>query len=151
LPHLRDIMSRTGLVVVLIVAAAGCGAPAVAPTSSPTPAGSSLSEPTDSTTSVDALPQPDRDGNPACADYDSWRPSPDGAGISVTWWNEGSDDVTVRIQQQNGPELSQQSAADDPTQRHQDFKFIDVDPHTVAEVLVITATKSCYVQPAPSS
>ena len=153
---------RTGVALVVVataVAVAGCGAPPVTPTNpapprtSPSPGQGADSAPGSASSDVNAsgdAPPQDQDGHPACPAYDSWRPGPNGAGITVTYWYEGTDPVTVLVRHLDGPELSQ-TADNDVSQRYHDFEFLDVDPKAVTEILIISGDTSCYVRAAPSS
>jgi hypothetical protein len=149
---------RPVLAAIFIVA--GCGTHP-GPASSPSPPGASLS-PTEGTapqhgsaqtgtgTATDESMSPDQDGNPACAAYDGWRAGPGGAGITVTYWYEGTAPVTVRVRQQAVPDLSK-TVDNDVSQRYHDFEFLDVNPETVTEVMVAAGDTTCYVRKVPPS
>jgi hypothetical protein len=159
-------MSTSGLcirlalaVIAMVVAITGCSPHPLAPPS-PTPPRTRLSpaQTTDSAAgsaqssdakASDNAAAPDQDGHPACAAYDSWRPGPNGAGITVTHWYEGTDPVKVTVRQPGIPDLSQ-TVDNDVTQRYHDFEFLDVDPKAVAEVLITTGTVGCYVRAVPA-
>ncbi len=154
---------RTGLalaVAAMAVALTGCGARPHAP-ASPTPPdassrpgqgadpGPGSAQASEANAGDGGLP-PDSDGHPACPAYDGWGPSPGGAGITVTYWYEGLDPVTVLVRHSEGPDLSQTADSNDVSQRYHDFAFLDADPTAVTEVLATTGPTTCYVRAAPS-
>ena len=141
--------------VATVVVLAGCGAPTVmvVPTSPLAPGRGQPSGNLDSQRWEEAGEadggqgaSPDYDRTPWCADYDSWRPNPQGTGITVRYWFEGTDPVTVVVRYPGGPELSQTAVANDPTRRYRDFDFFKLGPQSPAEVLVTSGDTRCVVQ-----
>lgn len=133
------------------VALTGCATPTSASKTHPTMTASAPdSAPGSGTLASDEMLPPNEDGHSTCPAYDSWRPGSGGAGITVTYWFEGVEPVTVAVRQPGNTDLTQ-TVDNDASQRHHDFEFIDVDPTAVTDVLVTTGDTVCYVRAGPRS
>lgn len=93
---------------------------------------------------------PDRDGNPACPRSDAWGKDASAGGIVVTVWSDHADVVTVLVRTKSGVDRArtERIGADDGLRL---FEFPDVDPKTVAGVLILTNTRRCYSTMDPAT
>jgi hypothetical protein len=106
-------------------------APAVAPIASPV-----------------ALP-PNADGDPACPNADAWGKDPLGAGILVTHLSDDTAPVTVLVRTKAGTDEAQRALLGPGELRL--FEFPDIDHAAVAEVMIMTNTRRCYVNADPAA
>ena len=95
-----------------------------------------------------ALP-PNADGDPACPVADAWGRDPFGAGILVTHWSDDTAPVTVLVRTRVGSDQAQRALLGPGELRL--FEFPDIDQAAVAEVLIMTKTRRCYVTADPAA
>ena len=95
-----------------------------------------------------ALP-PNADGDPACPVADAWGRDPIGAGILVTHWSDDTAPVTVLVRTRVGSDQAQRALLGPGELRL--FEFPDIDQAAVAEVLISTNTRRCYVTADPAA
>jgi hypothetical protein len=95
-------------------------------------------------------PPPDAQGNPACPVSDAWGKDASQRGIFISYWADGTDDVTVLVHIATGTDYGQ-SAKIGPYERLHLFDFPDIDARTVQEVLITTNVKRCFATPDPAT
>lgn len=95
-----------------------------------------------------ALP-PNADGDPACPAADAWGKDPFGTGILVTHWSDDTASVTVLVRTKVGTDQAQREVLGPGELRL--FEFPDIDQTAVAEVVVMTNTRRCYVMADPAA
>jgi hypothetical protein len=148
---------HVGLFAIVVGAAAAatvaCGPPSSPPATSetaelvrtfepaPAPAAAPVGSPA-------ALP-PNADGDPACPAADAWGKDPFGAGILVTHWSDDTAPVTVLVRTKAGTDQAQRALLGPGELRL--FEFPDIDQAAVAEVLIMTNTRRCYVTADPAA
>lgn len=107
----------------------------------PTPAAAPIGSPV-------ALP-PNADGDPSCPAADAWGKDPFGEGILVTHWSDDTAPVTVLVRTRAGSDQAQRAQLGPGELRL--FEFPDIDEAAVAEVLIMTNTRRCYVTADPAA
>jgi hypothetical protein len=95
-----------------------------------------------------ALP-PNSDGDPACPAADAWGKDPFGTGILVTHWSDDTAPVTVLVRTKVGTDQAQRAPLGRGELRL--FEFPDIDQTAVAEVVIMTNTRRCYVTADPAA
>jgi hypothetical protein len=142
---------HVGLSAIVAGAAAvttvACGSQAVSEpanltrTLEPTPVAAPIGSPV-------ALP-PNADGDPSCPAADAWGKDPFGEGILVTHWSDDTAPVTVLVRTWAGSDQAQRAQLGPGELRL--FEFPDIDHSAVAEVLIMTNTRRCYVKADPAA
>jgi hypothetical protein len=92
---------------------------------------------------------PNADGDPQCPIADAWGKNPFGTGILVTHWSDDTAPVTVLVRTKAGNDRSQRALLTPGELRL--FEFPDIDQAAIAEVLVMTNTRRCYVSADPAA
>lgn len=95
-----------------------------------------------------ALP-PNSDGDPGCPASDAWGKNPFGTGIVVTHLSDDTAPVTVLVRTANASDRAQHAMLNPGELRL--FEFPDVDKTAVAEVLIMTNTRRCFVAADPAA
>jgi hypothetical protein len=95
-----------------------------------------------------ALP-PNAEGDPPCPAADAWGKDPFGAGILVTHWADDTAPVTVLVRTKAGADQAQRAMLGPGELRL--FEFPGIDQAAVAEVLIMTNTRRCFVTADPAA
>jgi hypothetical protein len=142
---------HVGMSAIVVGAAAAatvaCGSRPVSETADlmhtfePAPAAAPIASPV-------ALP-PNADGDPSCPAADAWGKDPFGVGILVTHWSDDTAPVTVLVRTRAGSDQAQRAQLGPGELRL--FEFPDIDQAAVAEVLIMTNTRRCYVTADPAA
>ena len=94
-------------------------------------------------------PPPNAQGDPACPGPTAWGRHPDGVGVLVSYWSEGTATVTVLVRTVTGNDRAQAALLERDELRL--YEFPDVDNAAVREVLLMTDTRRCFVLSDPAT
>jgi hypothetical protein len=120
-------------------------APTVSPTPPPEPAPVAVATPV----AVPVALPPNADGDPPCPVATAWGRDPFGAGILVTHFSDDTAPVTVLVRTKAGSDQAQRALLSPGELRL--FEFPDIDQAAVAEVLIMTNTRRCFVSADPAA
>jgi hypothetical protein len=132
----------------VVAATVACGSPSSGP---PDPVRTSEPVPSATAASLHAAvaSPPNADGDPPCPVADAWGKDPFGAGILVTHWSDDTAPVTVLVRTKIGSDQAQRALLGPGELRL--FEFPEIDQAAVAEVIIMTNTRRCYVAADPAA
>jgi len=130
-------------------ATAGCGAPSAPQQADPVRTSDRVPAAVVASVGAPAALPPNADGDPPCPVADAWGRDPFGAGILVTHWSDDTAPVTVLVRTRAGNDQAQRALLRPGELRL--FEFPQIDQGAVAEVLIMTNTRRCYVSADPAA
>jgi hypothetical protein len=126
-----------------------CGVPRSTEPAAPAPAFESTPASVVAAVRAPAVLPPNASGDPPCPVADAWGKDPFGAGILVTHWSDDTAPVTVLVRTKAGSDQSQRALLSPGELRL--FEFPDIDQAVVAEVMIMTNTRRCFVSADPAA